>query len=198
MVTRAACRTLNRTGVNEVLMKVSSIVATALVGTSALGIAAPAIPQDTVDPSASAALATTNTAAPVFTPGFADLMTMLVQPRHIKLYYAGMRKNWELAAFESRELSAAFRRIAHAIPRYRDSGSVDEALEGMIAPAIKAIDAAIAAGDSKQFVRAYSDLTSGCNACHSYMEHPFIVIRVPEVDTKNSVYPDEDFSASRP
>jgi hypothetical protein len=29
-----------------------------------------------------------------FKPGLDDLMTMLVQPRHIRLYYAGQAKNW--------------------------------------------------------------------------------------------------------
>jgi hypothetical protein len=179
-------------------MKVSSIVAATILGTSSLGIAAMAIAQDSEDKPAPAAPAATTTPAPAFTPGFADLMSMLIQPRHVKLYYAGMRKNWELAAFEARGLSTAFRRIAQTIPNYRDSGSVDEAVESMMAPAIKAIDAAIAAGDSKQFAKAYGDLTAGCNACHGYMEYPFLVIRVPGADTKNSIYPGQDFSASHP
>jgi hypothetical protein len=34
-----------------------------------------------------------------FKPAMDDLMTMLIQPRHIKLYYAGQAKNWTLAAF---------------------------------------------------------------------------------------------------
>jgi hypothetical protein len=33
-----------------------------------------------------------------FRPAMDDLMTMLVQPRHIKLYYAAQAKNWTLAA----------------------------------------------------------------------------------------------------
>ncbi|HWY61519.1 MAG TPA: hypothetical protein VNW15_06435, partial [Rhizomicrobium sp.] len=37
-----------------------------------------------------------------FTPGFDDMVTMLVQPRHIRLYYAGTAKNWEMAAAENR------------------------------------------------------------------------------------------------
>src|SRR6202044_3350534 len=127
----------------------------------------------------------------VFTPGFDDLMTMLVQPRHIKLYYAGTRKNWELAAAESRDLRSAFRRIAQAIPRYLGNG-VDEAVATIIAPKMQAMDAAIAAGDSKQFDRAYNDLTAGCNACHSYMEHSFLVIKVPD-PRMNSLDPDQDF-----
>lgn len=170
----------------------------ALVGASALGGAAITAAQDVGDGPAPAAPAVMNAAPATFSPGFADLMTMLVQPRHLKLYYAGMQGNWELAAFESRALSAAFHRIGQAIPRYRESGSVDESVEGMMGPGIKAVDAAIAAGDSKQFIKAFGDLTAGCNACHTYTEHPFVVIRVPEASAKNFAYPNEDFSAKRP
>ena len=46
-----------------------------------------------------------------FKPAMDDLMTMLIQPRHIKLYLAGQQRNWTLAAFELNELSSALRRI---------------------------------------------------------------------------------------
>ncbi len=42
-----------------------------------------------------------------FKPAMDDLMTMLVQPRHLKLYYAGLEKNWTLAGFQLNELRAA-------------------------------------------------------------------------------------------
>ena len=54
-----------------------------------------------------------------FKPGFDDLMTMLVQPRHIKLYAAGKQGNWELAGFQLNELRASFRRIGQTLPTYR-------------------------------------------------------------------------------
>jgi hypothetical protein len=176
-------------------MKLFRVVATALTGMSSLCAATTTSPQTTLDTSSPGAHPVTNTVAAAFTPGLDDLMTMLIQPRHVKLYYAGMRKNWELAAFESRELNAALRRIGQAIPRYRDNG-VDETVASMIAPAIGSMDAAVAAGDSKQFIKAYAELTSACNACHTYMEHPFLVMRVPEADAKHSAYPDQDFSAA--
>ncbi len=130
----------------------------------------------------------------MFTPGLDDLMSMLVQPRHLKLYYAGTRKNWELAAAESRELRSAFRRIARSIPIYLDN-NVDESVGSFLAPKMQAVDEAIAAGDSKRFVQAYYDLTAGCNACHAYMEHPFLLIKVPD-STANALFPDQEFKAT--
>src|SRR5690349_918294 len=55
-----------------------------------------------------------------FKPGLDDLMTMLVQPRHMKLFFAGNARNWELAAFQMRELRSAFRRTGQTIPKYRN------------------------------------------------------------------------------
>src|SRR5215470_996857 len=46
-----------------------------------------------------------------FKPAMDDLMTMLVQPRHIRLYNAGQAKNWQLAAFQINELRGALARI---------------------------------------------------------------------------------------
>ena len=117
-------------------------------------------------------------------------MTMLVQPRHLKLYYAGSQKNWELAAAELRDLTAAFARIGTVIPQYQDSGA-DEAVKSIIAPKLQAVDATIGAADAKQFAVAFKELTAACNGCHAYMEHPFIVISVPDAAV---AYPNQNFS----
>ena len=61
-----------------------------------------------------------------------DLMTMLVQPRHLKLYYAGQAKNWMLAGFELNELRQALARIGRTIPTYRNIG-VDTAVSSIFA-----------------------------------------------------------------
>ena len=124
-------------------------------------------------------------AAPVFSPGLDDLMTMLVTPRHAKLYYAGTRRNWELAAFQARELRSSFRRIGNAIPQYLDR-SVPETITTLLEPKLKATEAAIAAADTAQFNRAYADLTAACNACHVYLEHPFLVVKAPEAGAPNA------------
>jgi len=127
-------------------------------------------------------------------PGLDDLMTMLVQPRHIKLYYAASAQNWELAAFQAKELRSAFRRAGATIPKYRNMG-MDATVGSMLSPSLAAVDAAIAAKDAKRFAKAYGDLTNACNACHHVMEHPFLVVKVPSAPAE-SVYPDQDFTAS--
>src|SRR5260221_614819 len=43
-------------------------------------------------------------APPPYRPGLGDLMTMTVQPRHIKLALAGREKNWVYAAYELHQL----------------------------------------------------------------------------------------------
>jgi hypothetical protein len=123
-----------------------------------------------------------------FKPAMDDLMTMLVQPRHIKLYYAGQAKNWKLAAFQLNELRQALARIGRTIPTYRKIG-VDTAVASIFTDQAKAVDAAIKAADPAQFAAAYGEMTAACNACHVGMEHPFLVIKVP--DAMN--YPDQDF-----
>ena len=79
-------------------------------------------------------------------------MTMLVQPRHIKLYYAGQAKNWRLAGFELNELRGALARIGRTIPTYRNIG-VDTAVASIFANSIKSVDAAIKASDFSEIRR---------------------------------------------
>jgi hypothetical protein len=123
-----------------------------------------------------------------FKPAMDDLMTMLIQPRHMKLYYAGQQQNWTLAGFELNELGAALRRIGQTIPKYRNI-SVDATVQSIFAPKIQAMTAALNAKNLPQFNSAYADLTEACNTCHEGLEHPFLVVKVP--DGQN--FPDQDF-----
>jgi hypothetical protein len=123
-----------------------------------------------------------------FKPAMDDLMTMLVQPRHIKLYYAGQAKNWTLAGFQLNELRASLARIGRTIPTYRNIG-VDTAVASIFTDRLKAVDAAIKAGDLGQFTAAYGEMTAACNACHAGMEHPFLVMKVPDAPN----FPDQEF-----
>jgi hypothetical protein len=49
-----------------------------------------------------------------------DLMTALVQPRHIKLGLAGSEQNWPYAAYELDQLRETFAEVAEILPKYRD------------------------------------------------------------------------------
>ncbi len=81
-----------------------------------------------------------------FKPAMDDLMTMLVQPRHIRLYYAGQAQNWRLAAFQVNELRGALARIGRTIPNYRNI-NVDTAVAAIFAEKLKAVEAAVKAAD---------------------------------------------------
>jgi len=133
------------------------------------------------------------TPEPPITLGFDDLMTLLIQPRHLKLFYAGMQGNWELAAAEMRDLRAGLALIATAHPKYLNN-DVQAAIATMMAPQLLNLEEAIGAANSKGFASKFKDLTEACNACHTYMEHPYIVIKVPNSPAR-STYPDQDFSA---
>jgi len=115
-------------------------------------------------------------------------MTMLVQPRHMKLYYAGQAKNWQLAAFQINELRGALARIGRTIPNYRNI-NVDTAVASIFADKLKAVDAAVKAADLAQFNAAYVEMTAACNDCHKSMEHAFLVIKIPE----SGNFPDQEF-----
>src|SRR5580658_1633485 len=62
---------------------------------------------------------------PDYHPSMGDLMTMAVQPRHIKLGLAGKQKNWAYAGYELSELRNAFARIARTIPKYQTMDTAD-------------------------------------------------------------------------
>ena len=124
--------------------------------------------------------------------GFDDLMSMLIQPRHLKLFSAGTHGNWELAALEARNLRAALAQVAGAIPRYLGV-NVAAATTTIMVPKLDALDAAIAAADPHQFARAFTGVTQACNDCHTYLERPYIEIKVPD---HAGSFPDQEFRPS--
>jgi hypothetical protein len=126
-----------------------------------------------------------------FKPAFDDLMTMLIQPRHLKLYLAGKQQNWDLAAFELGELQASLRRIAQTIPNYRGV-DVNNAVATIITPKIQDVDDAIKSADAALFSQAFDELTQACNICHQATAHPFLVITTPNA-TAAATFPNQDF-----
>src|SRR3954465_4663965 len=154
-------------------MKNRLTLAAAIAALLAGGVLSAGLTQPAKKPAASAAQDKN------FSPGFDDLMTMLVQPRHIRLYYAGTARNWELAAAENRDLRSSLDRIIRGIPNY-ESYNVKQAVTTFLTPKLNAMDAGVGGAEPKRFSAAYGQLTTGCNDCHTYMEHPFLVIKAPE------------------
>lgn len=123
-----------------------------------------------------------------YRPGLGDLMTMTVQPRHIKLAFAGKEKNWRYAAYELHELEEAFDRISRVWPEWRKvqiTGLVDT----MIRDPIKVVAQAIKEKDDAKFAESYTHLTEGCNACHQAANRVPVVIQEPNA----AMFPDQDF-----
>ena len=151
-------------------------------------------------PSAPAQIGTTGAQAPAATsppqpeyhPSLGDLMTMAVQPRHLKLGIAGREKNWAYAKYELSELRNAFGRVARTIPVYRNA-DLGALMTALTTEPLKDVEQAIDAGDGVKFKAAYAKLTNACNACHLSQEHAMVVIRVPDA----GVFPDQDFRPAR-
>jgi hypothetical protein len=133
-------------------------------------------------------------AAPqAYRPGLGDLMTMTVQPRHIKLGLAGQEKNWLYAKYELHELEESFERVVRVWPKYKGfplGGMLDAITKGPMA----AVSKAIADQDAEQFAAAYGHLTEGCNACHQAANVGMVVIKVPDA----SSFPNQDFRPAPP
>lgn len=116
----------------------------------------------------------------------ADIM-QAVQWRHIKLWFAVRNANWELAAFQSRQIKA---RLEEAAAIYEHLPVTE--LTTMAKP-LDAVSAAIAAKDNRAFAKAYVELTAGCNSCHHSVKLGFVAIRTPA----SNPFDDQDFAPVR-
>jgi hypothetical protein len=128
-----------------------------------------------------------------YRPGLGDLMTMTVQPRHIKLLLAGHEQNWPYAKYELHQLQEAFERSVKVWPRFRGlplGGMIDAIAKGPMDELAKAIDSK----DEVAFDAAYEKLTEGCNACHQAANVGMVVMKVPSA----SSFPDQDFRPLKP
>ncbi|HEY1541248.1 MAG TPA: cytochrome family protein [Xanthobacteraceae bacterium] len=125
-----------------------------------------------------------------YVPGVGDLMNLLVQPRHAKLGLALKAGNWDLAAYADQELAQAFRTVATVQPKFKNL-TVSEMIESMTGEPMRNLDDAIRARDAKRATAAFADLTDGCNACHTALNHAFVVIKAPDA----SSFPNQEFKA---
>jgi hypothetical protein len=108
-----------------------------------------------------------------YVPRLGDIMNM-AQTRHMKLWFAGKSANWDLAAYELRQLKAG---LVEAAMLYQ--GIPVNNVTTMVQP-VQSVADAIEAKDGKKFAKVYGELTSGCNACHQSVGRDFIAMRVPD------------------
>ncbi len=110
-----------------------------------------------------------------YIPRLSEIMNV-IQSQDMKLWLAGQSRNWDLAAFELRQLTDS---LAEAATLY--SGIPSTNITKLSEP-LKSISDAIGAKDRQQFSKAVDGLTDGCNACHRSMGRAFIAIQTPPAD----------------
>ena len=166
-------------------MQIRHVVGLALAGSIALAASVIGIAQGAPAPAATPP-------APLvildFKPTLSDLMTMLIQPRHQKLWAAGQQRNWTLAAFQLREMRSGFDKIAATIPKYINI-DLGPTFINIMDSQVRAVNSAITSQNSQLFMTAFGDLTASCNSCHEALNHGFLVMKVPEV----TGYGNQDF-----
>jgi hypothetical protein len=128
-----------------------------------------------------------------YLPSVSDLMIATIQPRHIRLWLAAKNKDWDFAAYELGNLKGAFNRLGLAHPTSNDV-PLQDMITSVTEQPFEDLNKAIRSKDTAGFLKAYGDLTSGCNACHQAMNHGVVVIRVPP----NAFVPDQDFTPAAP
>ncbi|MBI3515132.1 MAG: cytochrome family protein [Proteobacteria bacterium] len=111
-----------------------------------------------------------------------------MQPRHIKLAFAGRERNWSYAAYELHELEEAFERAARSWPTWR-AVPIAEMMTSLTKQPMAALTEAIKSADTMRFAAAYGQLTEVCNTCHQGANRGMIAIRVPD----SSPFSDQDF-----
>ena len=131
----------------------------ALAGVGAVSAAAMA--QDLKSPSADQ-----------YVPRLGDIMSA-AQTRHQKLWLAGKAQNWELAAYELRQLKAS---LIEAAVLY---SGLPVSNVTTLEPSLQSMADAINAKDGRKFTKALGELTEGCNSCHRSMGRSFVVMKVP-------------------
>jgi len=109
-----------------------------------------------------------------YKPGFGEFMTY-VQIHHNKLWFAGQAQNWPLADFEVNEIKEAMQDIQKYETDRKESQTIIIAY-----PALDSVSMAIQQKNLAQFTRAYDGLTATCNQCHTVVNFPFNVVKIPD------------------
>lgn len=104
----------------------------------------------------------------------------LQQMRHSKLWFAGKAGNWDLAAYEIKELREGFRDVVELHPTHEGaSAPLSELVPDMMDGPLEELDQIIAAKDPNRFIAAFDELTSACNACHEATSFGFNIVQRP-------------------
>ena len=125
-----------------------------------------------------------------YVPGLGEIMT-LQQMRHTKLWLAGQAGNWELAAYEIKELGEGFDDIVKYHPTHEESPvAPKDAIPRMVTAPVANLKAVIGSKDAQAFDPAFDALTKACNNCHEATNFGFNVVQRPATNP----YPNQVFT----
>ena len=111
-----------------------------------------------------------------------------IQAHHIKLWFAGQNKNWDLADFEIHEIIEGF----EDVQKYQAEREESQ-LIGQILPVLGSVNAAIEQKNTEAFKSAFILLTNTCNKCHRETNFNFNVVKIPDAQP----FSNQDFNAIR-
>ena len=106
-----------------------------------------------------------------------------IQLRHIKLWFVGKAKNWDLLNYEAKKLEDDF--VAAAL-FYRNL-PIDNVL--LVEKPLQRLMEAAKRKDYSLYAKAFGELTAGCNNCHVAGQVAYIQIQVP----KSSPFSDQSY-----
>jgi hypothetical protein len=124
-------------------------------------------------------------------PGLGEIMGVIEQ-HHAKLYYAGAKANWPLAAYELNEIQESLEEAENLYPTPFKNVTValPQIIPSMTKGTIAGVRDAIRQKNEESFVSAYQDLSKSCSSCHAAENHPFIKIQTPAP----GMFSDQDFA----
>lgn len=127
-----------------------------------------------------------------YLPGLGDLMNASMQVHHTKLWFAGHADNWDLAAYELKEINETIGDIQTFSPEWHGV-AIGEMVKSLT-PNLDNLDQAIKAKDPVKFDTAYHELTASCNACHAAASQPEIKVVDPPPQGGGQ-FIDQDFTS---
>jgi len=129
-----------------------------------------------------------------YVPGLGELMT-LQQMRHTKLWLAEQGGNWDLAAYEVKELGEGFDDIIKFDPTHEGSPvAPKDAIPRMVTRPLADVGDAVTKKNAAAFAQAYDALTEACNNCHQATNFGFNRVQRP---AEANPYPDQLFAPAQ-
>ena len=116
---------------------------------------------------------------------------MDVQFHWMNLWFAGQKKNWELAQYFFNESRNHIRWLITKSPTTRGPDGKDVDLKGIFdgidTSSLAAVKAAIDKKDSLQFAAAYKTMLESCYACHKSAGRPYLRPTMPQAASQSMI-----------